>query len=358
MSLTTHGNGIKGRHWWLAPIVIAIVLSVAGARPPDKACCGFVSVPLRALAKGDLGKYWTLKSAELRETPSATWGYVAVQNSSYAPTESARFYGEYFDAEGRFCFSLAFSLASNEEGKNAPIRPAELRTLRSLAGSITPAVAPKELRLYLVEQTSLIGQHVGDGRTPPLRVPPIISGGMPESLSSLTLTGDLAPGDDSIRDLVLARVRVDSLGHPETVDILQAMSDKLRQWLQDFVTRTNGFAPAIYGETPVAGDTLILVRAFTSRNGFGNTDFLPRLSPWVAAYVAGVHENEVPAVSVLFFEPLPTRVKRLGSTQWVDLPPPPPGLFRSAGSSAEWCPGLFDYQAGRVPGQFVLEWRK
>lgn len=344
--------------WRVGPVVAVVLLSAAVARPADRPSRHFVSVPLRFLAEGNLGKYWTLKAAELRETPSATWGYVGLQTVSNIPITEARFYGEYFNAEGRFCFSLAFSLASNEEGRNSPIRPGELRVLRSMAGSLSPAVEAKEMRLYLVEQTDLTGQRVLNENTPPMRVPPIISGGISEGLSSITLSGELAPPPDSTRDLVLARVRMDSLGRAEQVEIVQAISDKLRRWLQGFVSRTNEFTPASYGDTPIDGDTLVLVRATASRAAFENADFLPRLSPWVTAYLAGIHENEVPPISIVLFAPAPTRAKRLGSGEWVDLPPPPPGLFHIVSDGTGWCPDLFDYKAGPIPGHFVLEWRR
>jgi hypothetical protein len=354
--MNVHENGTPYSR--AALIVVAVLLSTPVVRSADKSCCSFVSVPLRVQAEGDLDKYWTLKSAELRETPSATWGYVGLQNSWYAPIESARFYGEYLDAEGRFCFSLAFSLASNEGGRNSPTRPGELRTVRSMAAAITPSVAPRELRLYLLGQTSLTGQRVLSETTPPMRVPPIISGGISESLSSITLAGELAPRGDSIGDLVFARVSVDNTGRPERVEIVRAISDKLRQWLQEYVSWSRKFIPAGRGDLPVDEDILILVRAVASRTAFEDTDFLPRLSPWVTSYLASTYEGEVMPISVVLFAPAPTRVKRLGSGEWVDLPPPPPGLFSIVSDGTAWCPDLFEYKIGLVPGQLVLEWRK
>lgn len=337
--------------------VTAVFMLMGVVRAAGKPSPRFVSVPLRLLAEGDLTKYWTLKSAELRETPSATWGYVGIQNVSNTPIERARFYGEYFDAQGRFCFSLAFSLASNEGGLDSPSRPGEVRSLRSMAASLSPAVAPKELRLYLVGQRSLTGQHVEGEGTPPMRVPVIISGGLAESLSSVILKGELAPPDDSIRDLVLARVRVDSTGRPEKVEVVHAISDKLLQWFQDYVSGVR-FTAASRGKIPEAGDTLLLVRAVASRNAFENSDFLPRLSPRVTTYLASTYDNEVAPVSTLLFVPAPTRVKRLGSGDWVNLPPPPPGLFSIFFDGTDWCSGLFESKAGRISGQFVLEWRE
>jgi hypothetical protein len=181
---------------------------------------------------------------------------------------------------------------------------------------------------------------------------------MSESLSSTTLQAELAPRADSIGDLVLARVTVDKTGRPERVEIVRAISDKLRQWLQEYVSWTRKFIPAGRGDLPVDEDMLILVRAFTSRAAFENVDFLPRLSPWVTAHLAGIHENEVPPISIVLFAPALTRTKRPGSTEWVDLPPPPPGLFHVVSDGTDWCPDLFDYKVGPVPGQFVREWRK
>jgi hypothetical protein len=354
--MNVHENG--NPYSRAALIIAAVLLSTPVVRSADKSCCGFVSVPLRVQAEGDLDKYWTLKSAELRETPTASWGEVGLQNSWYAPIENARFYGEYFDAEGRFCFSLAFSLESNEERRNSPIRPGESRTLRSTVAYLCPAVAPKELRLYLVEQTGLSGQRVLGEGTPPVRVPPIISGGIPESLSTITLTAELAPREDSVRDLILGKVRVDNTGRPEQVEIVRAINDKLRQWLQEYTSWGGKFTPAARGNVPIEGETLFLVRAVARRTALGDTNFLPRLSPWVTAYVAGMRENEPPPISIVLFAPAPTRVKRLGSGEWADLPPPPPGLFSIVNDGTAWCPDVFDVKVGPVPGQLVLEWRK
>ena len=344
--------------WRVLFVVAAFLLSTAAGYPANVPLREFISVPLRSLAQGDMGKYWTLKSAELHETPGATWGYVELQSVSNIPVADARFYGEYFDADGGFCFSLVFSLGINEEGQTSPIRPGEVRTLRSMAGFLSPGVAPRELRLYLVEQTSLTRQRVEGVGTPAMRVPIIIAGGITKSLASLTLKGELAPPNDSIQDLVLARVRVGIEGRVEEVDILDAVSDKLRQWFQEYVSEARLFAPASRGGIPEAADMLILIRAVGSRSAFENSDFLPRLSRWVTGYVAHMHHNEVVPISTLFFQPAPTRIKRLGSEKWGNLPPPPPGLFSVLNDGTGWCPDQITYKAGQVSGQFVPEWRK
>jgi hypothetical protein len=185
---------LKRSIYQVASIIVGVGLSTPVAGLRGKPSREFISVPLRLSAQGNLGKYWALEGAELRETPTATWGYLRVRSLSSFTTEGTHFYGEYFDAEGRFCFSLAFSLSSNEEARSSPVQPGEIRTLHSMASFLSPAVAPSRLALYLVQQTILNGGPVETVATPAMRSPPTISGGVGESLSSVALSRRLRRG--------------------------------------------------------------------------------------------------------------------------------------------------------------------
>lgn len=348
------------RRWWLFLILIASALTVTLAQGRDISCCKFVGVPLRFVAMGQVSKHWAVKHFELRETPDATWGFIEVQNLADWPVTEARFYGEYFDAKGRFCFSLAFSLSSNVKHLNTPVQPGGIRTLRSLASSLTPAVAPAELRLYLVGQKMSTGQSLRGTRPSSMRVPPTISipGGAPPTLSKLILGADQAPAHGSVRDLFLARIQFRGDGHVGKYGIIQATSGSPRRWLRGYLLAAKSVCASGAGFSEVR-DVLLLGRAVAPGSASRDVRFLPRRSAWVSHYVATLTGDEVPLVVVLLFLPAPTRVKSLGSKAWHEvIPPPAPGEFSFLGVGTDWCPDVFKYRPSGVPGQVQREWRR
>ena len=318
---------------WFA--CVQALLAVTGQNP-------FLQVkklPLTVTAAPGLSSTWKVKAAYLEEDLSATTGYLDVQNVSSEDIPAGNFYAEYYDALGRLCFSLLFSLDKNVEKRNGSFAPTEVRKLYSITVYIAPAVEPTEVRLLLLAQPiSKAGQHFPN--VPPIQAPITIQATSPSNADFwLGSEVDSADGQQVI-DLILAELTVDSSGHIQNVETLDANSDKLKSWFSKFVA-TLGFYPATTGGAPVTGKTLLLIRSVVLRKYPNGVSFQATDSPWVLRYAAHFKsDTDVPPINVILFERPPTRVKEGGSEQWTKLPPAPPGLFQLRYGSSEWCPGI------------------
>ena len=129
------------------------VLSAFGQIPPGAIILpAYESQPVRVIDDQGLGRTWRVVSAKLRENLTATWGVLNVQNASATAIEQARFSAEYYDANGRLCFTLVFAGEANGERDTKPIVAGASRELTSLAAGLGPAAKPVEVRLRLVSQ--------------------------------------------------------------------------------------------------------------------------------------------------------------------------------------------------------------
>src|SRR6266699_530136 len=126
----------------LCPVAVALMILSLLAITSKAQTVSNISVAV--IPQGDLGSFWSVGNAGLREDFDATTGYVELQNASNLYLQAGVFYGEYLDADGRSCFSLVFS----QKGNNA-IAPGQEITLYSAATSMFAAVQPKQLRLSI-----------------------------------------------------------------------------------------------------------------------------------------------------------------------------------------------------------------
>ncbi len=296
---------------------------------------------LRVTAGEELSTFWNVRAAELRETVTAGWGYLEVENVSNSTLDGATFYGEYFDDAGRFCFSLVFSQAKNVGGKG-PVAPGELRELYSPAAGLAPASEPKEVRLYLVRQ-GMPGQENSLRKWDmAIRAPVTGGGSVSASAADLQLGSEVALAQAPVLDLVFAKVTVDRRGSLDRVDVLDAVSTQVELWFLSFVRQLT-FYPATDGGVPRSGQALVMVRAVLSREALLDSPFPLRESPWVKSYMERWTESAVPPVTDILFERPPTKVKLGGSMEWTELPAGPPGRFQLMLLGSDWGSPAFDW---------------
>jgi hypothetical protein len=273
-----------------------------------------------------LANLWSVRSASLQEDLVGTTGSLKVQNISAATVRDAVFYGEYFDAAGRFCFSLVFSLAHNGAYGN-PVDPGELREIYASSAGLFAASPPKELRLFQMRQDvpehpySLMKSDFS------LRAPVTIFGTVRGNADKIDLRSEEAQASGPMLDLVLAELKVDAAGSVRSIDVLNVISGQMEVWFRDFVRHELMLYPATTNGVPVSGRTLLLVRVVPSEKQLAKSQAQAWMSNWVKAYVARSSGDDVPPVTEIVFQSPPTKIKRMGSTEWVERPPAPMGQF-------------------------------
>ena len=109
-------------------------------------------------------------------------------------------------------------------------------------------------------------------------------------------------------------------GLVDGVEVLQKASSEV-EFLRflDFAQQQLTFYPATEGGVPRPDRALVMVRALLSEEDLRNSRFPPRMSPWVESYVGKFADTEVPPVIDIVFRRPPTRVKRMGTTEWIQL---------------------------------------
>jgi len=261
-----------------------------------------------------------------------------VQNVSEEPIRSAAFYGEYYDAAGRLCFSLVFSLDKNETKVKRPLVPGAVRRLYAVAPALLPASEPVELRLSLLDQTApTLGQSTS---VAVVQAPITFSLRSPLGSDRLTLPIELTRTDGPIIDLVLAKVTVDGSGRVGNIDVLHAVTEEVGSWSLKFLAN-QAFYPTTSDWISETDSTLVLLRAVTAADSHNEShSVLVGNSPWVAKYVSTVSTESVPLVTEILFRRPATKVKQGGRRDWTLVPPAPPGVFETYTAGSDWCPGI------------------
>ncbi len=324
------------------PFSILLCLCVAS---PTGAQITFATTSLRVSAQGELPTFWRVREAGLGETFTGTTGDLTLENIASTPIDGAIFYGEYFDAAGRLCFSLVFSQAKSV-GETGPIAPGEVRELQSSGVGLFPASAPKEVRLYLVEQSVPDQAKSPSGWAVPFRAPVTLFGSFTDRARRLQLGSEVGLAKGPMLDLILARVSVNQRGLVDGVEVLQKASSEVELWFLDFAQQQLTFYPATEGGVPRPDRALVMVRALLSEEDLRNSRFPPRMSPWVESYVGKFADTEVPPVIDIVFRRPPTRVKRMGTTEWIERPEAPPGLLEILAIGAYWSVPALEFVSG------------
>jgi hypothetical protein len=265
-----------GTHWILLACLLAASQGLGISSEPES-----VKVELQ----GSLAGVWAVRQATVEDNYIGTYSVVEIENVSKEPTVDAAFYGEYFDAAGRFCLAVLFAQDENDEGRAGPFLPGEVRHLRTSTFYLNPASRPARLKLSGLADPILNERGRIRGGTGVLA---------PPALEDVTLTGKpwervwLGPELESARgpllDLVLARVGVDSRGDPKDVEIMGLVSPSARSWFEQYMQQQR-FRPARIGSEARDADALILVRAIVSLHCIRQKPWPPRESPAVREYV-------------------------------------------------------------------------
>lgn len=300
-----------------------------------------VRTPLQVVPQGNLSGAWKVHDAGFGENLTATSGYLDVENISDVSVEGAIFYAEYFDASGRFCFSLLFSLAKNV-GVRGPVSPREVRELSSVGIGLAASSEPKEVRLYLVQQHKAASTNSSCTWNVPIRAPITVGGSVPADAAKLQLGADVDLGQAPVVDLLLAKVGVDKEGLVDQVDVLNAANKQLDLWFRNFARQLTIF-PETECDVPKRSEALILVRAVLTDTAPSDSPYLPRKSQWVELYGRNHADSEAPMVTEVFFSRPPSRVKLGESKEFTDLPPTPPNILQAMTVGSEWSPSAVNW---------------
>lgn len=307
-------------------IVLLALLSLLATTSKAQTFVSNVSVVVAP--QGELGNFWTVRNAGLREEFDATTGYIELQNGSNLYLQAGIFYGEYFDAEGQRCFSLVFSQDSS------PVAPGREITLYSAAASMFAAIQPKELRLFILRQ-GVVGQTESRTWHALVRSPVTVgtrSLGIGEGRLEFSSAGN------HVLDLVLAKVEVNESGKVTKLDILNAKNRPIREWFEEFITHLGTFYPATEDGVPQAAFALVLVRAVNSEDALTNGEFSSRASaPWVSSYISVSGGSNIPPITEFLFHRPSTQARRLNT----DEPLAPVPSLELSSVHSEWSPQSF-----------------
>ncbi len=297
----------------------------------------FVSnIRVAVMPQGDIGSFWSVRNAGVREEFGATTGYVELQNASNLYLQAGVFYGEYLDANGRLCFSLVFS----QKDSNA-VAPGQEITLYSAATSMFAAVQPKELRLFILQQ-STAGKTESPKKWHALVRTPVTIGTQSLGINEGRL--QFSPAGSDVVDLILAKVGVNESGKVTKVEILNAANKPIQEWFEQFVTHIGTFYPATNDGVPKVDFALVLVRAMNSEEALRNGEFSSRASaPWVRSYISGSSGAELPPVTEFLFHRPSPQARRLDTDEPLPKAAVPPLALSSVQS--EWSVPSFRWVA-------------
>jgi hypothetical protein len=290
--------------------------------------------PLAVHAEGGLEKSWAVRAAGLQQRPiaDATDAYVDLQNNTDRPISEAAFYGEYFDAAGRFCYSMAFSQSANF-GDRGPVLPRDVRRFEALGLGLFPASTPQRLNLYAVRFDASSPASTGADADMPIRVPVNIIGSVGADAAKLNLPGAVALSKESFAELLLASLSVDARGEVTSIDVVNNAPEDVREWFLRLAKDELTFYPASRAGQFELGEALVLVRAVLNEEG---TETIPAPSavPAVQSYISRLKEPEIPPISQIL----------------VGRSSPPEG--NAAGASAE----LLELRAWNTDWSSVFRW--
>jgi hypothetical protein len=325
---------------WRAISFLFLLLCSFGPLSLAKGQVMFAKVPLKAAPEPEVAEFWSVRNAGLHEGFVETKGYLEVQNISRSAIGDAVFYAEYYDAVGRICFSLIFSLDNNGAGSEGPMARNEVRELYSSAYGLSLASKPERVRIQLLRQSRIDQQNSLSRWYLPLRTPVTVDPNPKDNQVKLVLGAETAVSSGPLLDLGLAKVSVDRWGEIQRVEVLGAVSDQVKSWFLNFA-RELSYYPATENGVPGPGEALVMLRVLLSHEGLEDSPLQPRLSPWVQSYVAGLASSVISPVTTIVFQRPPTRVKRVNELGWIDRPAAPPGVFEAYIQETFWCDSAF-----------------
>lgn len=322
-------------------LLVYAVSPIARAQRPAPR---LVSTP-KVQLEGSAAEIWKVDYARLVEDFNGTGAFITLRNVSTLSVLSAMFYGEYFDARGRLCFTGLFHLKNNFARRSDVVQPGGLTSLVSDSYALAPASRPRRISLYRVRQTQ---RRAGRGGAPPAVVrTPLTLEGLGVPVSALWPRVCTGPSIDSLGppvvDLALAKIHVGADGALLELQILDALAAQpYIPWLQNLSTHLR-FNTAKLDGVASPGDTLVLVRALVRGWQAGERAYLPRSDLWVAAYASNMEGRTLLPLNVLVVEKPPLGLRRdstscfeyladgsawsIGAGVLGASPPQPPGRY-------------------------------
>lgn len=277
------------------------ILSLLAAT--SKAQTSVSNTSVAVTPQGDLESFWSVGNAGVREDFDATTGYIGLRNASNLYLQAGVFYGEYLDANGRLCFSLVFS-----QKDGTVVAPGQEVTLYSAASSMFAAVQPKQLRLFILQQ-STAGKVGTPKKWHALVRTPVTIGTRSLGVDEGRLPLNAGSGD--VADLILAKVRVSETGQVTGVDILNAANKPIQEWFGQFVNHIGTFYPGTNDGVPKADFALVLVRAMNSEDALRKGELSRASAPWVKSYISGLSGSDIPPVTEFLFHRPSSEARRL-----------------------------------------------
>jgi hypothetical protein len=290
--------------------------------------------PVKVALQPEAAKFWRVHQAGLQEQLTGTTGYLDLENISGTALKSSILYAEYFDDLGRFCFSLVYSQDTNV-GIKSPVSVGEIRKFNSIASGLVTASEPVEAHLYFLEYARPGSNFRTKLQDVAIRAPVTLSANVASDALRLQLHSEAALTKGPVAELILARVKVDARGNITGIDILNAASGTVETWFKNFAPDLSFYPATRYG-VPESGQALVSVRAIVSDEGAAKSLEVERTSKWVSAYVSALNSAEVPPVTEIIFQRPSTKVRPRGSTEDIQRPVAPPGVFELTILGSEW----------------------
>jgi hypothetical protein len=294
------------RKMWFAMTVVAVggpLVQFPGSAWAQKPAPNSVTV-LTVHAERNLGRSWEVERAESAENFDSIELTVTVRNTSGHSVPSAYFFGRYYDALGRLCFTSLFSLVDNLEGQTVPASAGEIRTLRSVS-FLVPATTPSVLKVSVSHRAEVPGKSsLPPGLAAPATPVMIASRSVSadDNWRGLCLGGHSQFPADPVVDVGLASGVVGPQGTIRNFEVVGALASRpYVSWLQHLAQYLN-FIPASRNGRPVASETLVLVRALLREWRQGERPFAASSNPWVERFVSGL-AGPVPPVQIVVLYP-------------------------------------------------------
>jgi hypothetical protein len=324
----------------MSVVMLAVPLGSATSTTDSQAGSGGRSV--QSSGVGEFDQFWQVRETSLSEMDGVTKGFLKLENVSHASLDHAVVYGEYFDAQKRFCFSVVFAQEPVTPGASTSVGPGDIAELRGFNWGLAPASQPTSVKFFLVQQ--LVGKEQSP-RTwaAPLRAPITVGASIPESLSSLQLDAAFLPPSERLENIVLALVEIGPQGSLQRIETLNSISPGTDTWFRGLAQQLTFFPPSD-NKVPVAGQVLVLIQAAGKDVSLGASEPISAL-PWVRAYANGIVGADVPPVTRIVFAPPSGKNKRANDKEWTELPPAPPGFLKVFFLGSDWGRPAYEWVA-------------
>lgn len=296
--------GRSGARPTVASLLVVLVICAPCGKAQRPAPSSFAPIAVRPEA--DLQRSWEVEQGGLEENFDSATFTATIKNVSGQPVASAYFFGRYYDASNRLCFTALFSLGDNGEGRTGPAMPGEVRTLRSVS-LILPAIKPNVVDLSLSKRVRVPGRSPVPAVLAAPLTPVMIVGvdGItgPDDWGRLCLGGKPGVPDRAVVDVALAKARITSDSKMEDFEVLDALAtEPFVTWFTELASHL-AFDPASRNGQPFASEVLLLARVVVRAWNPGEPPHLARSNPWVKRAVGGLAGTPLaPVIPVMLYD--------------------------------------------------------